>query len=205
MAARRLLEDEGWYDSDGDGIIDKEINGQRVPFRFTISYYVKNSLTKAVAESIVTMLREVGIVCELRGLDVADLTREEEDKSFDALMMAWVLGTPPDDPRQLWHSEGAREKGSSNIVSFANAEADKIIEELAYTYDPKERIVLYHRFDTILHDEQPYTFLYSPKTTLLYRSYLQNVFIPAERQDLVPGANVAEPQSSIFWLKKQAS
>jgi peptide/nickel transport system substrate-binding protein len=44
--ARTFLEEEGWYDSDGDGIIDKEIDGKRVPFRFALTYYVKNSAGK---------------------------------------------------------------------------------------------------------------------------------------------------------------
>src|SRR5690606_30343193 len=36
--AKKLLEEEGWVDSDGDGIIDKEINGKRVPFKFALTY-----------------------------------------------------------------------------------------------------------------------------------------------------------------------
>jgi len=48
----------------------------------------------------------------------------------------------------------------------------------------------------------PYTFLYTPKLIYLYRDYLQNVFIPADRQDILPGADVQEPDSSIYWIKK---
>lgn len=202
--ARRLLEEEGWYDSDGDGIIDKVINGQKTPFRFTLTYYVKNPITKSICEYIATALKDVGIDCRLNGVDVADLTAVFDDKGFDALVLSWVLGTPPDDPRQIWHSSGAREKGSSNAIGFSNPEIDKIIEQLDYEYNRERRIALYHRFDSILHQEQPYTFLYTSKTAFLYRDYLKNVFIPANRQDLVPGANVAEPDPSIFWLDKKA-
>ncbi len=201
MQARRNLQEEGWIDHNGDGIIDKMIDGKLVPFQFTLTYYVKSTTGKAICEYIATALKEVGIACNLNGVDVADLTNAFEDKSFDALMMAWALGTPPEDPKQLWSSFGAKEKGSSNSVGFSNAEADSIISTLQYEYDRTTRIKLYHRFDRILHEEQPYTFLYSPKTALLYREYVQNVFIPADRQDLVPGANIAEPISSVFWLK----
>ena len=34
--AEDLLDEAGWTDSDGDGIRDKEINGRRVPFEFTL-------------------------------------------------------------------------------------------------------------------------------------------------------------------------
>ena len=202
--AKRLLEEEGWFDSDGDGIVDKEINGQRVPFKFTLTYYVKRPQTKAICEYIATALKEIGVSCQLNGVDIADLSAAFEDRSFDAIAMGWALGAPPEDPKQLWHSSGAKEKGSSNAVGFVNEEADAIIEKLQYEYNREERIKLYHRFHRILHDEQPYTFLYDPKSVMLYRDYVQNVFIPAERQDLIPGADVATPDSSVTWLKPRA-
>lgn len=199
--ARRMLEEEGWYDSNGDGIIDKMIDGKRVPFSFGLTYYVKNSTTKSVCEYIATTLKEIGIDCRLNGVDLADLSATMDDKSFDAYYLGWSLGTPPEDPRQIWSSSGAKEKGSSNSIGFANAEIDKIIDQLDYEDDLKKRIALYYRFDAIIHEEQPYTFLFTPKIAFLYRDYLQNVFLPVDRQDLVPDADIAEPNSNIFWLK----
>jgi peptide/nickel transport system substrate-binding protein len=203
--ARQYLEEEGWYDSDGSGVISKLIDGKRTPFQFTLTYFVKAPIGKVICEYIATALRDLGIVCSLNGVDIADLSAVYDDKSFDAILMAWALGTPPEDPTQLWSSAGAKEKGSSNAVGFANAKADAIIEKLQYEYDLKTRIALYHQFDKILYEEQPYTFLYSPKVTFLYREYLQNVFIPSDRQDLVPGANISEPDSSIFWIKTSST
>lgn len=201
-AAKRLLRQEGWYDSNDDGVIDKEIDGKRVSFQFTLTYFVKNPTTKAVVEYISTSLKELGIVCHLNGVDIADLSAVFDQKNFDAIVLGWSLGTPPEDLRQLWSSAGAKEAGSSNAIGFVNAEVDEIINKLEYEYDAQERIKLYHRFNRIIFDECPYTFLYTPKAKLLYRSYVQNVWIPADRQDLVPGADVAEPDSSIFWIKK---
>ena len=198
--ALQILSENGWYDSDGDGLLDKEINGNKVPFQFSITYFVKNPTSKANCEYIATALREIGIDCQLNGVDSGDLSSTFEEKTFDALYLGWALGTPPEDPWQLWHSEGAEEKGSSNAVGFVNLEADRIIESLQYEYIKKERLGKYHRFHSIIHEENPYTFLYTPKTTMLYRNYVKNVFLPADRQDLIPGANIAEPISSIFWL-----
>lgn len=201
--ARQLLQEEGWFDSDGDGIIDKVIDGKSTPFQFTLTYYVKNISSKAICEYVATALKEMGIVCNLNGVDVADLSAATDEKSFDALFLAWVLDSPPEDPKQLWYSTGAKEKGSSNFVGFSNQEADSIIDELEYEDNLEKRIALYHRFHAILHEEQPYTFLYTPKNAFVYRKYLQNVFLPADRQDIVPGANVAEPQPNIFWIKSE--
>jgi peptide/nickel transport system substrate-binding protein len=200
--AKRILEEEGWYDREGSGVISNIIDGKLVPFKFNLTYYFKNPTAKAITDYVATALKEIGIQCNLKGVDIADLSATFDERNFDALFLAWALGTPPENPRQLWYSASAKEKGSSNAVGFSNAQADAIIDRLEYEYDYQKRIGLYHQFDKILYDEQPYTFLYTPKTAFLYREYLQNVFIPAERRDLIPGANIGEPDSSIFWLSE---
>lgn len=200
VAARALLEREGWIDRDGDGIIEKTIDGKKVKFSFSIAYYVKSTGARITADYVATALKELGIECKPRGLDVADLGAAMEGKDFDAIYLAWGLGSPPQEPRQLWHSSGAKEKGSSNSIGFASAEIDGLIERLEYEHDAEKRRALYHRFHRVLHEEAPYTFLYVPRLVLLHRSYVHNVFLPADRQDLAPGATVREPMMSVFYL-----
>lgn len=198
--AERLLEEAGWYDREGSGIRSNVVNGKTIPFRFSLTYYVKNPTSKANCDYIATALKDIGVDCVLNGVDIADLSAAFDEKSFDAIYLGWALGSPPEEPKQLWHSAGAEEKGSSNAIGFANDDVDELIETLQYEYNLEKRHELYHRFHAIIHQEAPYTFLYSPKSALLYRSRVQNVFIPADRQDLIPGANVAEPDASVFWL-----
>lgn len=197
--AIRLLEEEGWHDKDGDGIREKMINGEKIPFKFTLIYYVKNMSTKVICDYVATTLRQIGIECSLWGVDLPDLSRNFEDKTFDALFLGWGLGTPPEDPEQLWHSALATQKGTSNAIGFCNKEADSIIEKLHYEYDVEKRNTLYHRFHKIIYDEAPYTFLYSPKRKLLYRDYVKNLFIPKEK---FPNADIAEPDFSVIFIEK---
>ena len=96
-------------------------------------------------------------------------------------------------------------KGSNNFIGFANVEADQVLEALDYEHRPDKRTELYHRLHQILYDECPYTCLFVPKTCMLYRDYVKNVFIPKERQDLIPGASVSQPMSSVFWLSELES
>lgn len=202
VQARRLLEEEGFADLDGDGFLEKKTAEGILRFEFTLTYFVKDPTTKAISESIATSLREIGVKCNLNGVDIADISAIFDDKNFDAYYLSWVGGDPPEDLTQLWHSYGAKVKGSSNAIGFANAEVDQIIDTLNYEYDKEKRIQLYHRFCAIFQEEMPYTLLYTPKVSLLSREYLQNVFLPKDRQDLIPGATVGEPQPTIYWLKK---
>jgi peptide/nickel transport system substrate-binding protein len=199
--AKKLLDQEGWIDQDGDGIRDKIIDGKKEIFTFTLNYYVKNPLAKKNCESIRSMLLKIGVDCRPEGLDVADLIKVFDDKDFDAIYFGWALGTPPEDPRQLWHSSGSTIKGSSNAVGFKNDEADSIIEKLTFENDLAKRQKLYHDFNRILYDDQPYTFLFSPKVTLVYREYVQNVFLPTDFKNKIPGININQPDLKIIWLK----
>ena len=200
--AKRILEDEGWFLGE-DGIRYKNISGKKVQFSFHLTYFVKNPTTQAMASFVATNLKEIGVECIPYGVDISDLTLAFDDKSFDALILGWTLGPPPSELKQIWHSRGALEKGSSNAVGFQNEKVDKIIDKLLFESDLEKRRELYHQFHRIIYEEAPYTFLYTPKTALLYREYVQNVFIPKERQDLVPGADVDEPQFNVMWIKGQ--
>ena len=199
--AKRLLAEEGWIDATGSGVLEKIIDGERVPFRFTLTYYVKNPNTRANVELVASQLRHIGIDCLPNGVDVADISAAMDDKNFDAYYLAWGFSAPPENPEQVWHSRGANEKGSSNTIGFENKEADRLIELLLYEDNPEERQKLYHQFHALIHDEAPYLFLYNPKTTLVYWNWLHNIFIPKERQDLIPGATVEEPSLIHGWKK----
>ncbi len=50
------------------------------------------------------------------------------------------------------------------MISYKNARVDKILEDYRREFDPKKRIELYREFQRILHDEQPYTFLFMGKS-----------------------------------------
>ena len=63
------------------------------------------------------------------------------------------------DPPFIWHS--SQIKGGSNYIGFSNREADLIIEKARVEFDEGRRNRMYHRFHRILHDEQPYTFMYT--------------------------------------------
>ena len=59
----------------------------------------------------------------------------------------------------MWHSSQAEE--GSNYPGFKNDEVDRILQENREEFDRAKRIEKYHRFHEILHEEQPYLFLYA--------------------------------------------
>ncbi len=155
--ARALLAEAGWRDSDGDGILDKDGRA----FSFVILTNQGNDQRIKSGEIIQRRLRDVGIDVRLRVIEWASFLNEFINPgNFDAIIMGWTI--PPDpDAYDVWHSSktGPREL---NFIHFKNAEADEMLERGRRTLDQAERKKYYDRFQEILAEEQPYTFLFVP-------------------------------------------
>jgi peptide/nickel transport system substrate-binding protein len=168
--AKQFLDDAGWIDRDQDGIRDK--NG--VPFRFRYMIVSGTALHEQIAKLVKDSAARAGIEVIPDPYEWSVFTQKVLARDFDALNMAWG-GNVESDPYQIWHSSQI-EKGS-NYVRFNHPQADAIIEQARQTLDADERNALYHRFHRIIHEEQPYTFVYTrPEQRFLHRRF-KNVII----------------------------
>ncbi len=155
--ARALLTEAGWLDSDGDGVLDR--GGK--PLAFTIITNQGNDQRVKAGEIIQRRLSEVGVKVKLRVVEWAAFLKEFINPgNYDATILGWNI-TPDPDGYNVWHSSktGPREL---NFTFFKNAEVDNLLEAGRRTFDQAERKRIYYRFQEILAEEQPYTFLYVP-------------------------------------------
>lgn len=161
--ALELLKAAGWSDTDGDGILDKVIDGQKVAFRFEIKVNSGNPTRKSVALVLQDELRKHGIAASVRELDWTIFLADVKSRKFDAILLGWAMSVTEPDAYQVWHSSQAANKGS-NHIGYKNARVDQILEQYRREFDPRKRIELYREFQQILNDEQPYTFLFVGKS-----------------------------------------
>jgi peptide/nickel transport system substrate-binding protein len=176
--ALSLLAEAGWKDSDGDGILDKEIDGQRVAFRFEIKFNSGNDIRKSVALALQDELRKHGIDANVRALDWTIFLDEVRNQKFDAVILGWAMSVNEPDAYQVWHSSQAENKGS-NMISYKNPRVDAILEEYRRTFDEAKRIELYREFQRLLNVEQPYTFLFMQKAVTAVSRRFQGVEVLA--------------------------
>jgi peptide/nickel transport system substrate-binding protein len=163
-----LLDEAGWVDSNGDGIRDKG----GVDFKFEFTMTSGSQFADQVSTILKEELSKVGIEMSIRPLEWALFTRMLDDRNFDAVIMGWSLPVEAD-PYQVWHSSQV-EKGS-NFIGFFDREADLIIEEGRVTFDKEKRVKLYRRFHQIMHEEQPYTFLFVNESLVAVDRRFENV------------------------------
>jgi ABC-type transport system substrate-binding protein len=170
-ASKALLEQAGWTDTDGDGIRDKVIDGQKTDFSFTFLIYGSSNEWATLAEVYREDLLSIGVKMVPSAVEWSTMLKKMEEREFDVYSGAWVLSMPTD-LMQIWHSSEADKAKSSNRIGFRNKEADRIAEALRVTFDQDERTKLCHQFHAVVHEEQPYTFIYQRKRPVLYWDHL---------------------------------
>ncbi len=166
--AVELLHEAGWFDTDGDRVLDKEIDGQKVDFKFTL-LMPQNTGESAAFMSIVQQdMHRVGVEMNIKQVEWNSFQKLTDEKNFDAMTMNWS-GTLNPDPVPIWHSSSAR-PGGFNMIAYSNEEVDRLAVEGISTMDNQERIEKFRRIHQILHEDQPYTFLTEMKGSLLARN-----------------------------------
>ena len=108
---------------------------------------------------------EAGIGMEVVQLDWASMLEKVLQRDFEAIRLGWASELESD-PYQLWHSSFAKpDARSSNHPAFANAQADRLINQIRENLDKGERSRLYFDLQRLIDSEQPYVFLYMRRTS----------------------------------------
>lgn len=191
--AKKMLEEQGWKDSDGDGIREKD--GKKLSF--TVIFPGSATLYRKMLPVIKEDMAKAGVKMDLLGIEWSVLVKRLENKEFDACALGWS-GTLKPDPFQLWHSSLAAVPASSNHCAYVNKEADLLIEKIRLSFDNEERTRLYRQFHKIIYDDAPYIFLFAPRKLMVIHSRYKNVrlfrdslatellWVPSSMQKLLP-------------------
>jgi peptide/nickel transport system substrate-binding protein len=168
--ARELLREAGWAVTGGDGMLRKDGRD----FVFEIVTNQGNETRQKCAEIIQRQLREVGITVKIRILEwSAFVTDFINKRKFDAVIMGWSIPLDPD-AYDVWHSSKTSPE-ELNFISYNNPEADEMLEKGRSTFDQKERKKYYDRFQEILAEDQPYTFLYVPDALIIIHNRFRGI------------------------------
>ena len=184
--AKKLLAEAGWKDNNGDGTIDKVINGQPTEFNITFTYNAGNDSRRDAALIFKEAARQVGINVDVVPQEWSIYLANQKKHDFEMCYGAWIGSPTPDDPKQIWHTESIN--GGSNYIGFGNPETDKLIEDIRSELNEDRRNHLYRRFQEIIHDQCASIFLYSPKE----RMAIAKKFVKGTETFIVrPGFNEA--------------
>jgi peptide/nickel transport system substrate-binding protein len=167
--ARELLAEAGFV-LNNRGVLERD--GR--PFRIELLTN-QNTTRTQIAEIVQSAWGELGIQVNIRVAEWGAFIKEFiERRNFDAAILAWNIVLDPD-PTDVWHSRSCTDKKTLNFVCFQNAEADELMEKALLSFDPNVRKRYYDRFQEILAEEAPYTFLYIPQELVAISSRFRNI------------------------------
>ncbi len=161
-AAAKLMAQAGWKDVNHDGVLEKTINGQKMDFRFTVL-----NASKDLEKYYLFWqedLKKLGVQLEIRQTDWATLTKMMREGNFDAIGLQWVSNFDSD-PKQVWHSESAK-NGGSNYIRYANAKVDQFIDQARFETNAKKRNALFKKAYEIMAVDLPYIPMFCEKNIL---------------------------------------
>lgn len=132
--ARRLLEEAGWRDTDGDGVRERE-DGVRLEFELATT--AGNERRESAAQILQSRLADVGARARIRLQEFGALLERAMARRYEAVLLGWQVGLDPDispfwyDPDGPFNLVGYDEPAARAAIDSARAQHTA---ELAASY-----------------------------------------------------------------------
>jgi peptide/nickel transport system substrate-binding protein len=165
--AKRLLDEAGYPDPDGDG----------PRTRLTLSLKVSNVEFNRLQSAVIQQnLSEVGIDVDLRAYEFATMYADILKGNFQMYTLQWVGGAvaDPDILRRVFHSEQVPPVGF-NRGHLRDAELDRLIDEATLATGVDERRALYGKVQHRIAELAPYISLWYKTNIAVSQPELQGV------------------------------
>ena len=150
-AAKQVLEEAGWVDSDGDGVREKD--GQRLHIVW-LTYPGRQELP-LLAESVQYTLGEIGFEVEVNC--TANHTSIRTDPSAWDVYASALVTAPTGDP-EYFFSATCTTGAPKNFGGYSNADLDALAEELSQEFDTAKRAELATQMQQLILDDDAYVF-----------------------------------------------
>jgi peptide/nickel transport system substrate-binding protein len=163
--AKRLLDEAGYRDPDGDGPQP----------RMHLSLKTSTSeVYRVQAAAIQHDLGRVGVALDVRSSEFATLFGDVVRGNFQMYTLQFVGVTDPDMLRRVFHSKQVPPAGL-NRVFYANAEVDRLIEAAASAVDDTQRRAFYTRAQQMIAEDVPYIGLWYKTNVAVFQADIQGV------------------------------
>jgi peptide/nickel transport system substrate-binding protein len=148
--AKRLLDERGWRDADGDGVREKD--GK--PLRFTLLTNAGNARRNDVTQIVQQQWKRVGVDARLRQTETVTFLTAVQERKFEAALGSWQVALSPD------LTGSFRTGGPLNVVSYDNPEVNRMMDRALAQPTPETANPAWRAVAERIVQDQPYTWLY---------------------------------------------
>ncbi|MCC6281954.1 MAG: hypothetical protein IT262_15225 [Saprospiraceae bacterium] len=189
-AARQLLTEAGWTDTDGNGIVDKMIGKQRVEMSIDLLAPITNKINELLANSLRETALQAGVKINVIGADINKITADTKSGNYESAFLGAQLFPGHIELYSRFHSASLSPAGD-NRTAFADARADSLIVAIRTNPDEDQRKALYLQIQHLLYEQLPEVPLFAP---------MQRIIV-ANKFDYVLSANRPGFYEQMFKLK----
>lgn len=155
--SRRLLDEAGYRDPDGDGPLP----------RLHLTYKTsQNELRRRVAAAIQEQLRQVGIAVEIQSLEWGTFFSYIKAGNFQLYSLTWVGVADPDIFHHAFHSASVPPDGA-NRGGYADPEVDRLTAAARRESSRERRREMYRRVQRVLARDLPVFPLWAGRNVLV--------------------------------------
>lgn len=162
-AAKKLLEDAGWKDTDGDGVREK--NGKKLHLRW-LTYPSRQELP-VLAESAQASLKDIGFAVDINS--TADHNKIITDMAAWNVYASAMITAPTGDP-EYFFTYATLEKSSANKGHYRSAKLEDLAKKMSTTFDTKEREQLAVKMQQTILDDNAYVFVSHLRMSMIYKA-----------------------------------
>ncbi len=180
--ARTLLSEDGWKDTNGDGILDKVIDGEKTEFTISFTINSGSATRKAIGLIFMEEARKAGIKVNLVEQELNIYLNNLKKHQVEMFISAWIASPVGNDLTQIWKSDAAV-PGGNNFANFTDPRCDSLLDAARIELDDNKRAILHKRFQVLIHEQAPFIFMYTPTERLA----ISKKFTNAEPSVMRPG------------------
>ena len=164
---RALLEEAGWADADGDGILDKD--GEPLAVEYITFGGAANRRT---AEIIQAQLREVGVDLSIREMESPAIQAARQAGEHNLAWLTW-LGMDPAVMEVMLHSRNIGD--GWNFSHYPSEELDALLDEGNREVDPAVRCDIYSQAQALVMNEAMIIPMYLQEQIVAYSSSIEGL------------------------------
>lgn len=164
-SARKLLADNGYVDTNGDGYVEAP-DGSPIDLNFVI--YDSRAELGIYAQAAQINLKEVGIKVTIDTVSYETMLDKQEAGDFDLVIwcvLAANTGDPENFLREYWRTY-SKDAPNSNKAGYSNPDVDGLLDRLAMEFDTAKRRELVVEIQRAIVDDAASVFFGSEVTYL---------------------------------------
>src|SRR6202008_4003097 len=129
----------------------------------------KGAETEAVAQVIQSMASEAGFDIKIRVTEFATSLKQAEAGEYQAFMLAWSGRIDPDGNSYVF----MRSNAPQNYSAWANAEADKALDDARLVTDQTQRKAIYEKLTRQVVEDNPLLYIYHRRILIAHTTKLE--------------------------------